>query len=138
MSYLKAQNRLYSIAMALPNSHKIGNSNPESTGSGRSSDVETRSFVVELDSVERGVLPLAESCLIVITEKTRISKIPDNRAAIGAIQPSPLTVDMPANAITSNDAPSNRIYLELPVIQQTRTKHLMNLIQCRLQYVRFW
>ena len=102
--------------MNYQNNYNNGKSKPDSTGSGKSIATSSTLFTVFWEAVESGVLPLSDSCLIVITENTSINKIPDSNAAIGIIHPSPLTVDIPAKAITNNDAPSNKMYLELPVI----------------------
>ena len=66
-----------------------------------------------------------------------MNSIPDSNVAIGIAHPVPLIVDIPANAITKSEAPSNKTPLELLVIPITRTMYLMNLAHPRLRYERF-
>ena len=118
--------------------HKIGRSKPNSLGSGKSS-VTDSIFSTALPFIfEIGVLPFFASSEIVMNEKTKIKRMPDNNVAMGIIQPVPETVDIPANAITKRLAPNKRIPLELLVILISRTKVLMNLAHTRAYYDEFW
>ena len=118
--------------------HKIGRSKPNSFGSGKSSAPDSI-FSTPLPFLfEIGVLPFFASSEIVMNEKTKIKRIPDNNVAMGIIQPVPETVDIPANATTKRLAPNKRIPLELLVILISRTKVLMNLAHTRVYYDEFW
>ena len=118
--------------------HKIGSSKPNSLGSGKSSDPDSIFSTAFPFLFEVGVLPLFASSEIVMNEKTKINRIPDNNVAMGIIQPVPDTVDIPANATTKRLAPNKRIPLELLVILISRTKVLMNLAHTRVHYDEFW
>ena len=118
--------------------HKIGSSKPNSLGSGKSSAPDSIFSTAFPFLFEVGVLPLFASSEIVMNEKTKINRIPDNNVAMGIIQPVPDTVDIPANATTKRLAPNKRIPLELLVILISRTKVLMNLAHTRVHYDEFW
>ena len=118
--------------------HKIGSSKPKSLGSGKSSIPDSIFSTVFPFLFEIGVLPFFASSEIVMNEKTKIKRMPDNNVAMGIIQPVPETVDIPANATTKRLAPNKRIPLELLVILISRTKVLMNLAHSRAYYDEFW
>ena len=113
--------------MTLLISHNIGNSIPNSIGSGKSSVLDSIFVEWASDLIERGVLPLSFSCLEVSIEKESTTSIIESNIVIGIIHPVPLFAEMAAVAAIITTAPSNRIPRELLATPTTRTKALMNL-----------
>ena len=88
--------------------YKIGNSIPESKGSGKSSASCSIFFAPMPFSDFIGVLPPLYSLENVRNEKTRMKNTPTNNIPIGNIQSFPLVTDMPVTPASIKKAPTNR------------------------------